>query len=541
MWRMKDKTLDHIDAEKVKKNFWVYVVLLSALGAMTFFGVCDPSSLRGPGTAMVKGSAAVVEGEVITKNEFSREYNELAEQYQRMYQEAFDPGALKLAQMTLRKLVDDRAMYLNAVNLGMKASDDEVLHTLTAQKAFRGEDGKFNEEFYQNYLRQSGFTEAAFLENVRRELTLAKFRRFVAETSFVSSKAAELEYKLSETKIDVEYLKFDPLKVEVTVTPADVDKFLATEDGKKRVKEYFDANPSEFNQPEQLRGRHILVSYKGARNATAEVQGRDKEQAKARAAEVLAKAKAPGQDFAALAKEMTDEAAGKTSGGDLKWFSREGMDKAFTDAAFKVEPGQVSDVVETPFGFHVIKIEEKKAAVSTKLADAEKKIAETILLKEKRPQVAKEQADKVLAALKAGSGVDALLAEYKVAWTATGELAADARFLPGIGSSKEVGDALATLTKPGQLYDKAVDVRGSQFVLRLKGRKDADLAGFDAEKRKELAASAAYSDGSTLVGAYEKQLHADLEKQKKVWMNPDYLALDERRAAQSEDQGQGGG
>src|SRR6185437_6486926 len=97
---------------------------------------------------------------------------------------------------------------------------------------------------------------------------------------------------------------------------------------------------------------------------------RTKDAAKKRAEEILAKVKAPGADFAALAKQYTDEPQGKTSGGDLGFFTRETMDKHFSDAAFALAPGAVSGVVETPFGFHIIKVEQKKPAISTKLADA---------------------------------------------------------------------------------------------------------------------------------------------------------------------------
>ena len=115
MWRMKDKSLSGLDVAKIQKNTVTYAVLLVALGAMTFFGVCDPSG-QGGGSG-IRGSAASVNGEVITRSEFNRAYRAAYDRYQRQFSESFDPSALRLAQSVMKELVDDRAMYLKAVEL----------------------------------------------------------------------------------------------------------------------------------------------------------------------------------------------------------------------------------------------------------------------------------------------------------------------------------------------------------------------------------------------------------------------------------------
>lgn len=535
MWRMKDKTLSSVDASKIKKNYPTYIVLILALGAMTFFGVCDPTGQQtGP-----SGSAASVDGDVITRAEFSRAYRTMYERYQRQFSEAFDPSALRLAQTVLKELADDRAMYLKAVDLGIRASDDEVVKLLSEIEQFRDEaTGKFSEEIFKRFLSSQGYTEASFLEEVRRSVTLQNFQRFVRETTYVSTRAAELDYRLNETKFNYEYLKFDPQKTEVKIEPSEVEKFLADEAGKKKVKDYFDSNTKEFNQAEQVKARHILIAFEGARNAAADAAKRSKDEAQKLAVAAENRVKAAGADFSAIAKELTDEAAGKTSGGDLGWFAREAMVKEFSDAAFALEKGSISTVVESPFGFHVILVEDKKAAINTPFEAAQTEIAETILKKEKRPVVAKEQADKTLAALKTNQEeFTRLFGEYQLSWAETGDVAANTTYLPGIGSTREIATTLVQLNKLGQLPDAPVDVRGNFYIIRLKTRQDADLSKLDPAKRRELAQTASFTEGAAAYRALEKNVTDELQSSKKVWFNPEYLELDSARE-QSKDSSQ---
>jgi parvulin-like peptidyl-prolyl isomerase len=111
--------------------------------------------------------------------------------------------------------------------------------------------------------------------------------------------------------------------------------------------------PTPPADEERVAASHVLIQYKGSMRAGPDVK-RTKDEAKKLAAEVLNKAK-KGQDFAGLAKQYSDEPGAKDRAGTLGKFGRGQMVKPFSDAAFALKPGQVSDIVETDFGFHVIK------------------------------------------------------------------------------------------------------------------------------------------------------------------------------------------
>jgi|GEM_PF-710398 len=515
--------LRDLAGKKIFKNSGAYTTLLVAVLAMSFFGVCD----RNDGMRAPAGSAAKIGSETISGKDFRRAYQSTYQRLQSQYKDAFDPAAIRLAENVLRQLVDERMLYTEAVKAGLRVSDDEIARLLAEADAFKDDKGVFSPEAFKNYLRANRYSESTFQDEIRRSLTVQRFRDFIAQSKFASVAAAVQDYNLTEAKLDVEYLKLSPADVKVTVSDAEVSKFSGSEDGKKKIKEYFDGHTSEFNSEPQVRARHILVGFEGARNASADSAKRKKDAAKSRAGEVLAKVKSAGADFAKIAKEFTDEAAGKSKGGDLGFFSREMMVKEFSDAAFALKPGQISGIVESPFGFHVIKAEEVKAGRKETLELASNGIARKLLADESRPAKTKELVDKLAAgAAKGGEDLEKVRKELGLTWKATGEFGMTARVVPEIGSENSVLASISALTQPGQISQQLVESRGSHYVLRLKKKTAADMAKLTVEKKGELRRSASGSLAQAFLASFEKQTRDDLKKRGRIWENPDYLQID---------------
>jgi peptidyl-prolyl cis-trans isomerase C len=146
------------------------------------------------------------------------------------------------------------------------------------------------------------------------------------------------------------------------------------------VSDFYEKNPDKFKQPEAVHASHVLIAVpQGATEAAKKV-------ARAKAEEVLRKARS-GEDFAALARTYSDDAS-KQHGGDLGFFPRGQMVPAFETVAFALQPGQTSDIVETPFGFHVIKVIEKRPAQTVPFGEVSARI-EQYLQQEKRQEKTK--------------------------------------------------------------------------------------------------------------------------------------------------------
>lgn len=200
----------------------------------------------------------------------------------------------------------------------------------------------------------------------------SKARQIAATDSEVDERMKEIQAQfpsedafkqmLTSRNTTVEQVRGDirqDLTVQKLITGAIADKVAVTPE---QVKDFYARNPDQFKQPERVRASHILITVpKDAEPAA-------KNAARTKAAGILKDAKA-GKDFAALAKEHSQDPGSAQNGGDLGFFQQGQMVGPFNDAAFTLAPGQISDLVETEFGFHIIKVAEKQAARTVPLEE----------------------------------------------------------------------------------------------------------------------------------------------------------------------------
>jgi peptidyl-prolyl cis-trans isomerase C len=257
---------------------------------------------------------AVVNGSVITQAEFDREMHMAQRRFSSMGNPLTDSQLSAIKEQTLERLIDRELLYQESQKKGIKL-DEAAL------------DEKFRKQFpdeakFRNILSSMNLTESALKFQFMRGMAIQRF-------------------------IDKEFVQ------KVTVSD-------------KKIKDYYDSHPEFFKQPEQVRAGHILIK----------VDSQADESQKAEARKALKKIQQKiekGEDFSAIAKESS-QCPSSAKGGDLGYFRRGQMVKPFQEAAFSLRPGEVSDIVETKFGYHLIKVMDKKPESTIPYKDAKDKI-----------------------------------------------------------------------------------------------------------------------------------------------------------------------
>ena len=361
-----------------------------------------PDFLRGTGAdAASSDTVAKIEGHKITGAEFRRSYQAQLQAYRSAYGGQMNEQLLKqlgVENQILQQMVDERAALAEADRLGITVSDEEVRQRILATPAFQENGAFIGETRYQQLLRMQRppMTAGQFEDNVRRSLAVDKLRSSVTDWLSVADKELEAEYRRRNDKVKLAVIGFtaDTFRPQVTVTDAEVgsyfdahkDEFKIPEkrkikyllidiDGMRTkivvpaadIEAAYNSNSQQYQTPEQVRASHILLK----------TEGKDDAAVKAKAEELLKKAKA-GADFAELAKANSEDEASAKNGGDLDYFGRGRMVPEFDQVAFALQPGQTSDVVKTQYGYHIIKTTDRKAATTRPLAEVRQQLSDQL-------------------------------------------------------------------------------------------------------------------------------------------------------------------
>ena len=304
-------------------------------------------------------------------------------------------------QATLDRLVREYVLHNTAVKEHLAISDAQLaraLHDDPTIAGLRRPDGTLDMESYRRLLSAQGLTPALFEARVRADLTTRQLLEGVVGTAFVPPAVADLTLDALFERREVQVANFSPADFKDAVTPpteaelqshyeANLAAFQAPEratveyvvldlDSVQKqldisdadLKASYDQNAARYSTRPQRRASHILITAPSSAPAAERAQAREKAQ------QVLAEARQPGADFAALAKQYSQDPGSAVEGGDLGFFGPGDMVKPFEDAAFALTPGAISDVVESDFGYHIIKLAEVKPAVVRSFEEARPEI-----------------------------------------------------------------------------------------------------------------------------------------------------------------------
>lgn len=455
-----------------------------ALVVLTFVVFYIPDFLSPSAGAAPTEVLAEVDGTNITVREFQRRYNAQIQAYRNAYGAQMNDQLLRqlgIEQQILQQLVDEEAMVAEARRQGISVSDVEVRERILAIPAFQ-ENGQFvGEARYRQMLQFNNppLTPAQFEDSLRRAVMVEKLRNAVTGWMSVSDTevAEEFRRRNDKVKLDVVPLTPDAFRSRVTVTDADLAAYFEKNKetyriGEKRniryalvdvdqirgqiavpeseIEAFYQQNLAQYSTPEQISASHILFK----------TEGKDEAAVQAQAAEVLARAKA-GEEFAALAKQHSEDETNNAKGGDLGAFGRGSMVPEFEQVAFGMKPGEISDLVKTSFGYHIIKMVENQPAVTRSLADVRAEIEDQL-----KWQMAQQQAEQVAKGLegqlKTTADLDRIAKERGYQVQDTGAFLRDEP-IDGLGPSPEVS-AQAFQLAEGAVSPALRVARGWVFV-----------------------------------------------------------------------------
>ena len=374
---------------------WVMKIVLGGI-VVTFIGAFGVVRL-----SATKQVLAKVGSDEILLLDYNRQYQRALDDLRQRFPENTDTVA---NQLNLRGQVFDRLvrrnLFLRAARAaGLMVTDEEVSDAVTNRPHFQVV-GRFDFATYQAILRQNGLTPESFEEGLREDLLVEKYQRTLVAGVVISQPEIDLRYRIENERVEVEFIYVDPEWFRGKVRS-----------DREAEKAYYDEHKAEFNQPAQFKIRYFILStggLEGAVKVPARAIGRYYERnretefttpKKVRAShilkqfsqdtspeqvaqyqleleKILAKARA-GESFAVLAKKHSDDFT-KDRGGDLGEFQREDMLAEFSNAAFALKEGEISNIVRTAFGFHIIKVTRVVPARQISFGEARPRIEENL-------------------------------------------------------------------------------------------------------------------------------------------------------------------
>jgi peptidyl-prolyl cis-trans isomerase D len=361
-----------LDAIRKHTQGWLAKAILALITIpFALFGIDSYLNQAGGNVAV-----ATVAGEKISVQEFSNSIenvrNRLQSEGQKVDAALLDSPELK--QSVLDGLITRRLVNKEVQRVHFKISDDQLNQHILGMPEFQ-ENGKFSEDLYQKTLQQNKLTAAKFESSIRNDMMTQQARDGIAKLAFaphaVAEKALQFAFQQREvTTVDVKTAEFI---AQIKVTPEQVkeyydlhkDKFKVPEQVKlefallsaaglmgqvsvsdEEVKEFYDANAAKLQGDEQRQASHILIGF----------SGQDKASAKAKALDILSQVKKNPKSFEELAIKYSQDTGSATKGGDLGSFGRGAMVKPFEEAVFSMKVNQISELVESEFGYHIIKL-----------------------------------------------------------------------------------------------------------------------------------------------------------------------------------------
>ncbi|MBZ5523255.1 MAG: peptidyl-prolyl cis-trans isomerase [Acidobacteriia bacterium] len=447
---------------KAVKYFLGAILTVICLSMVVYLipGLTSDSGIRQSGVVVT------VAGDKIQADEIMRRVQQVVQQQRQQYPEFLRPY---LVQQVIQQMVQKAEMRYEAERMGLTATDQEVQDLMRNEpykSTFFPGGNWIGQQQYEALLSSNGLSVKEFEDDLRFDVLRDKLVAAVTAGVDVTPAEIERQYKNQNVKVKFDYAIVDGDEIQKKLTPTDselrawfetnknkfpvpekrsVNYFVITNqmaESKTTVSPddvggYYNANQERYRTPERIKTRHILVKTPPPGN-DGKVDPKAVDAARAKAMDLLKQIKA-GADFAELAKKNSDDTVSAQKGGDLDWVQRGQFVAEYDKAAFSMSKGQISDPVQSQFGFHIIQVQDKEEARLKPLSEVRSEI-EAVLKGQAASKLMEQMSS---SALKDAQklGLDQAAAKYGAAPVRSNPVArTDA--LPGIGPAPDVMTAV---------------------------------------------------------------------------------------------------
>lgn len=526
----------HADSWLVKTILWM--IILAFLGTIFYsWGMGGAPGSRG-------GVVATVDGIKIPYSEYDKTFNNLINFYRDQFKSQFSEDLIKrldLKTQALDALINKKILLLEADNLNIKVSNEELVAYIQSFPAFQ-KDNKFNQTYYDNYIQFNRLTHLDFEESQREALKMSKLEKMITGNTLVSKTEVLDAFKTEEESVKFDYIVFsedrfkttqpinetdlksyydknkvqfevpDQIKVDyVKVNPKDFEAAITPDE--EDIQEYYDSKVAAFRVKKKYQASHILFQLEPAKvddKASDEEKQKASESAAKKEAEDALKKIRAGADFAKLAEELSDDTSSGGKGGSLGEFPAGTMVPEFEAALEKLQLGKISDPVKSPFGYHIIRLDKKTDARVKPLSEVKDAVIKAIK-ETKARQKARRIVKRIYKSTEKGASFSEAAADQKVEVKTSDFISRQKHTIPDVGATPEFFNAAFSL--PDDRVSDPIYTLEASYILKVKERKPAYIPELDSV-RKEVEEKARKDANKKLTSKKFKELAGELESGK---------------------------
>lgn len=519
-----------LDFLRKRKRSWVVTFLLG-LVVVVFVLFYGGRGMKEPGLEKI----ASINGEVITQREFGIYYQRLIDRYRELFKRALTPEAIKslnLKGAVVEELIQRHLLLQETQRLKLEVTDEELTDAIARIPEFQV-NGRFSKNRYLQLLRASRLTPGQFEAERREQRAIQKLYDMIQDSVYVTENEAREQYRVEQERVNFAFIRLsasdfisraevtveesknyydrnretlkEPLRVQVDYLVYPIGPSSSkVQVGEKEIEEFYKLHrDTRFRQPRAIRLRNILFRVPSGADAKQKEKLRPK-------AEAVAQESRSGKDFAELAKKYSEDPSA-AQGGEVGWVTQGQMIPSLDQAAFALKKGEVSGVVESPLGYHILKVEELREEKIKGIKEATPEITRLLAAERGKAEAGRAvDADREKAA--SGADLSALAKQRGIPYRVS-PFFGRGDVVPEVEPLEEFSKAALSLGV--NEVSPAIQGANAYYLLRVKQRKEPTVPALEAV-RPEIEKRIKETKASELARQKAQALLDQLKKEKDI-------------------------